>query len=114
MFRTLLVLFAVFLASTAALEHHRRHPGANNNGLPDHLMSGMENLSGLSTDHVKVHYNSGKPASMSAHVNLDLTTSGTHLPRELAHVIEAAKIDRPQQGANHASGSHSHKKTTKK
>ena len=29
----------------------------NNTGLPDNLKSGMENLSGMSLDHVNVHYN---------------------------------------------------------
>ncbi|VAW58367.1 hypothetical protein MNBD_GAMMA11-1060 [hydrothermal vent metagenome] len=39
----------------------------NNTGLPDTLKSGMENLSGKSLDHVKVHYNSSRPASVQAH-----------------------------------------------
>lgn len=39
----------------------------NNTGLPDHLKSGIENLSGYSMDDVKVHYNSDKPAQLQAH-----------------------------------------------
>ena len=39
----------------------------NTTGLPDNLKSGMENLSGRSLDHVKVHYNSSKPAAVQAH-----------------------------------------------
>ena len=39
----------------------------NNSGLPDSLKSGVENLSGLSMDDVKVHYNSDKPAQLNAH-----------------------------------------------
>lgn len=35
---------------------------ANNTGLPDNLKTGIENLSGMSLDDVKVHYNSDKPA----------------------------------------------------
>ncbi|NQZ10619.1 MAG: hypothetical protein HRT35_25995, partial [Algicola sp.] len=35
----------------------------NNTGLPDNLKSGMENLSGMNLSHVKVHYNSPKPAT---------------------------------------------------
>lgn len=34
----------------------------NNAGLSDNLKSGIESLSGMSTDHVKVHYNSSQPA----------------------------------------------------
>ena len=42
--------------------HHRR----NNNGLPAHLKMGMENLSGLPLDDVRVHYNSPKPDRVNA------------------------------------------------
>ncbi|MBL0358436.1 MAG: DUF4157 domain-containing protein [Chitinophagaceae bacterium] len=40
---------------------------ANKTGLPDNLKSGIENISGNSMDDVKVHYNSDKPAQLSAH-----------------------------------------------
>ena len=40
-------------------------PRANNNGLPNQLKSGIESLSGLSMDHVRVHYNSAQPAQTS-------------------------------------------------
>lgn len=39
----------------------------NNTGLPDQLKTGIENLSGLAMDDVKVHYNSSKPAQLQAH-----------------------------------------------
>ena len=39
----------------------------NNTGLPDNLKTGMENLSGMSLDDVKVHRNSDKPAQLQAH-----------------------------------------------
>ena len=39
---------------------------ANNTGLPDNLKQGIENLSGMSMDNVKVHYNSSKPAQLNA------------------------------------------------
>ncbi|MDZ4261530.1 MAG: DUF4157 domain-containing protein, partial [Pseudomonadota bacterium] len=42
-------------------------PKPNNTGLPDNLKSGIESLSGMSMDHVKVHYNSDKPAQLNAH-----------------------------------------------
>ena len=38
----------------------------NNTGLPDNLKSGVENLSGISMDDVKVHYNSSKPSQLQA------------------------------------------------
>lgn len=38
----------------------------NTTGLPDQLKSGIESLSGLSMDDVKVHYNSSKPAALQA------------------------------------------------
>ena len=39
----------------------------NNTGLPDNLKSGMESLSGMSLDDVKVHRNSDKPVQLQAH-----------------------------------------------
>lgn len=66
----------------------------NNTGLPDHLKSGIEELSGFSMDDVRVHYNSSQPASVQAHAY----TQGTnihvapgqeqHLPHEAWHVVQ--------------------------
>ncbi|MCF5827275.1 DUF4157 domain-containing protein, partial [Pseudomonas syringae] len=39
----------------------------NNTGIPDQLKAGIESLSGMSMDHVKVHYNSDKPTQLNAH-----------------------------------------------
>ncbi|MGZ5601921.1 MAG: eCIS core domain-containing protein, partial [Methylobacter sp.] len=39
---------------------------ANSNGLPAQLKTGIERLSGLSMNDVKVHYNSSKPAQLQA------------------------------------------------
>lgn len=70
---------------------------ANNTGLPDNLKTGMENLSGMSLDHVKVHYNSSKPAAVQAHAYAQGSTihlaSGQekHLPHELGHVVQQAE-----------------------
>jgi len=67
---------------------------ANNTGLPDHLKSGIENLSGHSMDNVKVHYNSSKPAQLQAHAYAQGTdihiASGQekHLPHEAWHVVQ--------------------------
>ena len=66
----------------------------NNTGLPDNLKTGMENLSGLSMDDVKVHRNSDKPAQLNAHAYAQGTdihlASGQekHLPHELGHVVQ--------------------------
>jgi len=69
----------------------------NNTGLPGQLKSGMENLSGMSLDHVRVHYNSSKPAAVQAHAyaqGSDIhVASGQerHLPHELGHVVQQAQ-----------------------
>ncbi|MDE1460680.1 DUF4157 domain-containing protein [Spartinivicinus poritis] len=67
---------------------------SNHTGLPDKLKSGMENLSGMSLDHVKVHYNSSQPAAVQAHAyaqgaNIHLASGQEkHLPHELGHVVQ--------------------------
>jgi len=69
----------------------------NKTGLPDNLKSGMENLSGQSLDHVKVHYNSPKPAAVQAHAyaqgsDIHLASGQEkHLPHELGHVVQQAQ-----------------------
>lgn len=69
----------------------------NNTGLPDNLKSGMENLSGMSLDNVKVHYNSSKPAAVQAHAYAQGTDihlaqgQEKHLPHELGHVVQQAQ-----------------------
>lgn len=66
----------------------------NNTGLPDHLKSGIENLSGYSLEDVKVHYNSGKPAQLQAHAYAQGTNihiapgQEKHLPHEAWHVVQ--------------------------
>lgn len=69
----------------------------NKTGLPDKLKSGMENLSGMSLDHVRVHYNSAKPAAVQAHAyaqgsDIHLASGQEkHLPHELGHVVQQAQ-----------------------
>lgn len=86
--------------TSAALEDKRartvqRQP--NKTGLPDNLKSGMENLSGMSLDHVRVHYNSAKPAAVQAHAyaqgsDIHLASGQEkHLPHELGHVVQQAQ-----------------------
>lgn len=66
----------------------------NKTGLPDNLKSGVENLSGMSLDHVKVHYGSDKPAQLNALAyaqGSDIhVASGQekHLPHEAWHVVQ--------------------------
>ena len=66
----------------------------NNTGMPDNLKVGVENLSGLAMDDVRVHYNSAKPARLRALAY----TQGTnihvgpgqekHLGHEAWHVVQ--------------------------
>lgn len=66
----------------------------NETGMPDNLKAGVENLSGLAMDDVRVHYNSDKPATVQALAY----TQGTdihvapgqeqHLPHEAWHVAQ--------------------------
>ena len=72
----------------------RAAPRENNTGLPDRLKAGVESLSGLAMDDVRVHYNSAKPAEVQALAY----TQGTdihvgpgqeqHLPHEAWHVAQ--------------------------
>lgn len=62
--------------------------------LPDHLKAGIESLSGMSMDHVKVHYNSAKPAQVGALAyaqGSDIYLApgqARHLPHEAWHVVQ--------------------------
>lgn len=66
----------------------------NRTGLPDNLKSGIEQLSGLNMDDVKVHYNSDKPAQVQAHAFAQGTDihlapgQEKHLPHEAWHVVQ--------------------------
>ncbi len=67
---------------------------ANSTGLPDQLKSGVESLSGISMNDVKVHYNSSKPATLQAHAYAQGTQihiapgQEKHLPHEAWHVVQ--------------------------
>ena len=66
----------------------------NKTGLPDPLKSGVESLSGISLDDVKVHRNSDKPAQLQAHAYAQGTDihlgpgQEKHLPHEAWHVVQ--------------------------
>lgn len=69
----------------------------NNTGLPNQLKSGIESLSGMSMDGVKVHYNSDKPTQLNAHAYAQGTDihvapgQEQHLPHEAWHVVQQAQ-----------------------
>lgn len=69
-------------------------PAPNRTGLPDQLKGGVENLSGLSLDDVKVHYNSAKPAQLNALAYAQGTDiyvgpgQERHLPHESWHIVQ--------------------------
>jgi hypothetical protein len=69
----------------------------NNTGLADQLKNGVESLSGMSLDHVKVHYNSPQPAQLNAHAyaqGSDIYIAPgqeQHLPHETWHVVQQAQ-----------------------
>jgi hypothetical protein len=70
---------------------------SNNTGLPDQLKSGVETLSGMSMDHVKVHYNSERPAQLNALAyaqGSDIHVAPgqeRHVPHEAWHVVQQAQ-----------------------
>jgi hypothetical protein len=79
-------------APTAQLEEK-----PNNTGLPNQLKAGIESLSGMSMDNVKVHYNSSQPAQLNAHAYAQGTDihvapgQEQHLPHEAWHVVQQAQ-----------------------
>ena len=66
----------------------------NNTGLPDQLKSGIENISGISLNDVRVHPNSSQPGELSAHAFAQGTDihlapgQEKHLPHEAWHVVQ--------------------------
>ena len=69
----------------------------NPTGLPDQLKAGIERLSGLSLDDVRVHYNSPKPAQLEALAYAQGTEihfgpgQEKHLPHEAWHIVQQAQ-----------------------
>jgi hypothetical protein len=84
-------------ASTELQPQLQQAPRANNTGLPDQLKSGIESLSGLSMDDVRVHYNSSQPAQLNALAyaqgnDIHLAPGQErHLPHEAWHVVQQAQ-----------------------
>jgi hypothetical protein len=85
----------------------RREP--NNTGMPDQLKTGIETLSGIAMDDVKVHYNSSRPSQLSAFAFAQANEihigpgQERHLPHEAWHVVQQ-KQDRVQPTGQLAAG----------
>jgi hypothetical protein len=84
---------------SAALE-----PARNETGLPDALKSGVESLSGVALDDVRVHYDSERPAQVGAlayakdsEIHLG-PGQEQHLPHEAWHVVQQAQGKVPASG----------------
>ena len=69
----------------------------NLTGMADNLKSGIENMSGMAMDHVRVHYNSPQPAQLNALAyaqGSDIHVAPgqeQHLPHEAWHVVQQAQ-----------------------
>ena len=69
----------------------------NRTGMPDKLKSGIEALSGMAMDNVRVHYNSPKPPQLQALAYAQGTDihlapgQERHLPHEAWHVVQQAQ-----------------------
>jgi hypothetical protein len=94
------------LARTTQLAHDEKEklvqrveatPAANGTGLPGMLKEGIEAMSGLSLDGVRVHYGSNRPAQLGAHAYAQGTDihvapgQERHLPHEAWHVVQQAQ-----------------------
>lgn len=80
-----------------AVAHMLCQCAENRTGLPDKLKAGIERLSGLSLDNVRVHRNSPKPAQLQAlayaqgrDIHLG-PGQEEHLPHEAWHVVQQAQ-----------------------
>jgi hypothetical protein len=80
-------------ASSAFTDAHR----TNRTGLPNRLKIGVEALSGMSLDGVKVHYNSARPRQLNALAYAQGTLihvgpgQERHLPHEAWHIVQQAQ-----------------------
>lgn len=85
------------LRSAAERPPVQRVAAPNRTGMPDNLKAGVESLSGLSLDHVRVHHNSPQPAQLNAHAyaqgsDIHLAPGQEkHLPHEAWHVVQQAQ-----------------------
>lgn len=81
----------------ATAEPVAQRTAAGPGGLPEQLKSGIESLSGMSMDHVRVHYGSPKPAQLNARAYAQgneihmAPGQSHHLPHEAWHVVQQAQ-----------------------
>jgi hypothetical protein len=74
-----------------------RERSPNRTGMPDHLKSGIETLSGIDLSSVRVHHNSPKPAKINALAytqGFDIHIAPgqeQHLPHEVWHAVQQAQ-----------------------
>ncbi len=74
------------------------HPVGNRTGLPDALKTGIESLSNMSLDDVRVHTNSPRPAQLNALAYAQGTDihvapgQERHLPHEAWHVVQQKQV----------------------
>jgi hypothetical protein len=80
-----------------SIDHEAAQKNGNTAGLPEGLQAGIENLSGLSMEDVRVHHNSPSPARWQAQAytqgrNIYLAPGQErHLPHEAWHVVQQAR-----------------------
>lgn len=84
-------------AGTPRAAADSRHEGSvsyNKTGMPDNLKSGLESLSGYDLSHVRVHFNSSRPAQLNALAYAQGTDihlgpgQEKHLPHEGWHIVQ--------------------------
>ncbi len=85
------------LAQKAGRTQPVQRRAADRTGLSEPVKTGIESLSGMSMDHVRVHYGSSRPAQLNAHAY----TQGSdihvapgqerHVPHEAWHVVQQAQ-----------------------
>ena len=83
--------------SAKPLQKKESHSQTNNTGLPDQLKTGIESLSGISMNQVKVHYGSSQPAQLNALAYAQGSEihiapgQEKHLPHEAWHLGQQAQ-----------------------
>lgn len=84
-------------AAAASPPMKAESPLQNRTALPGRLKTNIESMSGMSLDHVKVHYNSAQPAQLNAlaygHGSDIHVAQGQeqHLPHEAWHIVQQAQ-----------------------
>ena len=82
---------------TTPMKPSQPPPPPKRTGLPDALKAGVEALSGISMDKVRVHHNASQAAQLQAHAfaqGSDIHAApgqGEHAPHEAWHVVQQAQ-----------------------